>query len=399
MSEDQRAIAFLEAALGWDTLEAQGLDDFLIKDIWGIYEFLKTNQSYYFVGSRGAGKSTLVAQAVRLLGNNPQTLVCVLDGDAFRSVGEGAERETIRKFIKGSLEKIFEQIKLRAGYERIARISSVYAAVKEWADFHVARHHISTLVEGRKSGALETFVRSGLRVSFNAGPLGVSLLEAGPLRIGKIAVPLELTFNASAEADKPLFDFEQFRESLNAEIGAVEPVIESLVNEIAKLCKKQNINEIVVLCDDFHLLSVVSQVRIIHFLRRVIGQLKAQNISMILKIFSATNLSPYIKEVLGLRKELMVKRIDSSLENLEQKRQAVENLLVLILKRAGWSDDKIRRLFRREVIDLLLVLSGGHPRRFLEMSASLIKIGNVNNLYHDVMFAAAKVLNVSSHKC
>jgi hypothetical protein len=117
---------------------------------------------------------------------------------------------------------------------------------------------------------------------------------------------------------------------------------------------------------------------------------------VILKIFSATNISPYIKGVLGLaKKELEVRNIESSLENLEIKRQAIENLLVIILKKAKWSDDNIRRLFRREIIDHLLILSGGHPRRFLEMSAKLIDTteGNLSNLYQDTLLSAAKILS------
>lgn len=396
-NEDYAAVALLEVAVGAENLlKALGRDDFQIKDIWGIYDFLKTNQSYYFVGSRGSGKTTLVTQAVHLLGSKPRTILFTLSGNAVQSIGEGAESETIRKFITVFFGELLEQIEQQAGYKRIARISSVYAAIREWADFRIARRLLSRLTgERRTSGALEALVKSHLRLSFSAGPLGVSLLEAGPLKIGRVAIPLQLTFNATPEADRQLSDLERFRENLNAEIGSVESVIEPLVNEIANHCKKHNVDEIMVLCDDFHLLSVASQVRILHFLRRVVAQLEKQHsILMILKIFSATNLSPYIKGVLGLKRELMVKRIDSSLENLEQKRQAVENLLVLLLKRAGWSDDRIRRLFRREVIDLLLVLSGGHPRRFLEMAASLIKVtkGSAENLYHDVMFAAAKVL-------
>lgn len=394
-NEDQVAVAFLEAAFGWETLEAQGVDDFQIKDIWGIYDFLKTNQSYYFVGSRGAGKTVLVTQALRLLGNKPQTLLLSLSGNAAKAIGEGAENETIRKFMTDFFEKLLEQIELRTGYERIAKISSMYAAVRKWADFGVAKRLLSRLAGERKPGGnIEAWARSHLRLSFSAGPLGVSLLEAGPLRIGRVEVPLQLTFNATPDADEPLFNNELLRKNLDTEIGDVEKLIDSLINEIANHCKKQNVNEIVILCDDFHLLSIISQLRILHFLQHVVNQLKKRQISMVLKIFSATNLYPYITRGLGLKKELLVRRIDSSLDNLEQKRQAVENLLVLILKRAGWSDDKIRRLFRRELIDLLLILSGGHPRRFLEMTARFIEVTRKNgvNLYHNAMLAAAEVL-------
>jgi len=107
----QQAIADLEAALGWETLSAQGDDDFQIKDIWGIFAFLKTPQSYYFVGSRGAGKSAIVAQAIRSLSNDRQTLLCVLDGESFKSIGEGAENETIKKFITTLFSNLLDKIK------------------------------------------------------------------------------------------------------------------------------------------------------------------------------------------------------------------------------------------------------------------------------------------------
>lgn len=395
----QQAIANLEAALGWETIDAKGKDDFQIKDIWGIFPFLESSQSYYFVGSRGAGKSILVAQSIRLLRSNEQTMLCALDGTAFKSIGEGAENETVKKFITTFFTNLLEQIKERKNYKRIAFYSSTYAKFREWADFRESINYLNNLT-GKETknvaGSAITFAKSHLRLLMDVASIKFSLVDAGILQFGSIELtPIQLDFNATSEANE-VFQASEIRESLNNDIGFIEPALSPLVDKLAEHCKEQGIDRIVVLGDDFHFLSLVSQVRIIHFLRRVIGQLRPRGISVILKIFSATNISPYIKGVLGLaKKELEVRNIESSLENLEIKRQAIENLLVIILKKAKWSDDNIRRLFRREIIDHLLILSGGHPRRFLEMSAKLIDTteGNLSNLYQDTLLSAAKILS------
>ena len=396
----QQAIANLEAALGWETIDAKGKDDFQIKDIWGIFPFLESSQSYYFVGSRGAGKSILIAQSIRLLQNNAQTMLCALDGSSFKSIGEGAENETVKKFIVAFFENLLDQIKIRKNYKRIAFYSSTYAMYREWSDFRDSRTYLNDLL-GKESknlaGSALSFAKSHLRLLMDVASIKFSLVDSGIIKFGSIELtPIQLEFNASSGTNESTFQSNEIRESLNKDIGEIETSLSPLVIELAKHCKEQGIERIVVLGDDFHFLSLVSQVRIIHFLRRVIGQLRPNGISMVLKIFSATNLTPYIQGVLGLnKKELEVRNIEFSLENLEIKRQAIENLLVIILRNAKWSDESIRRLFRREIIDHLLILSGGHPRRFLEMSAKLIEIteGNLSNLYQDTMLSAAKILS------
>lgn len=402
----QQAVADLEAALGWETLSAQGDDDFQIKDIWGIFSFLKTSQSYYFVGSRGAGKSVIVTQAVRLLGGDKRTLLCVLDGESFKSIGEGAENETIKKFIVTLFSNLLDQIKRRKDekYAQIAKISSIYAKVSEWADFRHAFQYLNNLKgkDGKNSSITSTvtsFAKSHLRLLLDVASLKFSLADTGIIKFGSIELtPMQLEFDATSKTNENTFEIDDLKQNLNSEIGPVETIITPLIDEIAQHCHEQNIKRIMVLCDDFHFLSVASQVRIIHFLMRVVGQLrrKKPEITMVLKIFSATNLSPYIKGVLAIgKKELEIKLIGSSLDDLETKRQAIENLLVIILRKSKWSDHEFRRLFRREIIDLLLLLSGGHPRRFLEICAKLIETtkGNYSNLYQDVMFSSAKVLN------
>lgn len=395
-----QAIANLEAALGWETIDAKGKDDFQIKDIWGIFPFLESSQSYYFVGSRGAGKSILVAQSIRLLRSNEQTMLCALDGTAFKSIGEGAENETVKKFIVSFFTNLLEQLKERKNYKRIAFYSSTYAKIKQWSDFRESLNYLNKLT-GKETknvaGSAISFAKSHLRLLMDVASIKFSLVDAGIIQFGSIELtPIQLEFNATAQANETEFQANEVREKLNNDIGFIEPALSPLVDELAEHCKELGIDRLVVLGDDFHFLSLVSQVRIIHFLRRVIGQLRPRGISMVLKIFSATNLSPYIKGVLGLaKKELEVRNIESSLENLEIKRQAIENLLVIILRKAKWSDDNIRKLFRREIIDHLLILSGGHPRRFLEMSAKLIETteGNLSNLYQDTMLSGAKILN------
>jgi hypothetical protein len=399
-SDYKKAVANLEAAIGWESLASQEDFDFPIKDIWGIFPFLESPQNYYFVGSRGAGKSALVTQSVQLLENDKQVLLCALNGASFRSIGDSAHIETVKKFITGFFATLLDQIRIRKNYERIARISTTYAWVREWRDFREWREYLSSIIRQEtdsKSQIPALFGKSHLRLLIDVASIRFALLDAGPIQVGSFKLtPIKMSFDAPPDKRDLLFRSEEVRNSLNTEIGFIEPVLSSLVNELAQHCQNENINKIVILVDDFHFLSLASQVRIIHFLRRVIGQLRSKNITMILKIFSATNLTPYIRGVLGLaKKELEVRNIESSLENLEIKRQAIENLLVLILRKSDWADDDIRRLFRREIIDLILVLSGGHPRRFLEMSAVLIgnTQGNLGNLYDDVMFAAATILN------
>jgi hypothetical protein len=395
----QQAIANLEAALGWETINAKGKDDFQIKDIWGIFPFLETSQSYYFVGSRGSGKSILVAQSIRLLRSNDQTMLCALDGTSFKSIGECAENETVKKFIIAFFTNLLGQIKERKNYKQVAHISSIYAKYREWVDFRESLNYLNNLTGQETKNLTDTginFAKNHLRLLMNIASIKISLLDVGILQFGSIKLtPFQLEFKANDDAHE-IFQANEIRDGLNNDIGFIEPVLSPLVDILAKHCKEQNIDRIILLGDDFHFLSLVSQVRIIHFLRRVIGQLRPHGISMVLKIFSATNISPYIKGVLGLaKKELEVRNIESSLENLEIKRQAIENLLVIILKNAKWSDENIRRLFRREIIDHLLILSGGHPRRFLEMSAKLIEItkGNLSNLYQDTLLSAAKILS------
>lgn len=399
MTDYSKAIASLVAARGYETLEVKDADDFQIKDTWGIFPFLTSRQNYYFVGSRGAGKSLLVAQTEKLLRSQPSVLICFLDGASYRSIGQDAEGETFKKFLNGFFINILERVKERKNYRRIAKISSIYAGIREWADFRVPLRYIGSLTGQRVtlSEEVTSYVKSHLRLSLDIASVKISLLEMGVVRLGNIELrPLQIDLSATNDLEVAMFQPEQIREEMNKNIGAAEAILSPLVNRIRDFCLQEKFDTIFVLGDDFHFLTPISQVRIIHFLRRIGAQLRPYNISVVVKLFSATNLSPYIKKVLGLSdKEMEIKNIESSLENLEIKRQAIENLLLVVLRHAGWSDDEIRRLFRREVIDLLLILSGGHPRRFLETSAKLIEItqGNLTNLYQDILLSASLVLN------
>lgn len=307
----------------------------------------------------------------------------------------------LRSFWSVFFTDILESIKERKNYRRIAKISSVYAGIREWSDFRVPHRHIASLA-GRRVALTEeviSYAKSHLRLSLDIASVRISLLEMGVVRLGNVELrPLQIDLSATNNLQVNMFEPKQIREEMDKNIGAVEGVLSPLVDKIRDLCLQENIDTIFVVGDDFHSLTPISQLRIIHFLHRISSQLlepENERVSVVVKLFSATNLYPYIKYALGLGRDIETKNIESSLENLEIKRQAIENLLLVILRRAKWSDDEIRRLFRREVIDLLLILSGGHPRRFLETSAKLVEItqGNLTNLYHDILLSASLVLN------
>lgn len=398
----QKTVANLEAMLGWEDLASQDVD-FVVRDIWGIFRFLCNLHSYLFVGGRGAGKTTLASQAVNLCRSGEyarERVVVAMNCASVSSVGEKAEAATIQKFIALFFEKLLAELRLRkqAEYQKLRRISSTYALWRKWQDFRslerqverFSRRDISTL---RK--LTNIIAQSRLRLSIDVASFRFSLLDAGPLRVGSVDVsPLTLTF--AREGSGSFLDVGQLTANLDDEMGDIEAVLIPLMRNLIPHLLSNNVKRIFVILDDFHFLPVPSQVRIIHFLRRVVAQLEGQGISMVFKIFSATNLTPYIRGVLGLlNKEIAIRNIESSLENLEDRRIAITSLLKAILRKTGWEDSMVRHIFTQRVINWLLVFSGGHPRRFLEMCTKYIEItaGEPSLFYDEVTLAAASVLS------
>lgn len=206
MTDNQQAIAELDAARGWETIAAKERDDFQIKDIWGIFAFLTSAQNYYFVGSRGAGKSILVEQSIRLMRNDPNLILSVMDGITLKAIGESAESETVKKFIVAFFGNILGRIKRRTNYDKIAYYSTTYAMYRKWADFRDLYQHMKTLT-GRETtslaGAVASFAKSHLRLLLDVASIKFTLVDLPIIKFGSVELkPIQLEFSPTSETSE-----------------------------------------------------------------------------------------------------------------------------------------------------------------------------------------------------
>lgn len=415
-SNDKDAVDLIKASLGQNASSTEDSINFEIIDIWNVSGGLTSPkntkpQNYYFVGSRGSGKSSLITRALQLINqenkkSKTQTLPAVLSSSGFLAIGEDIHEQSIKNFIELLFEEILEQMKTRKPYEKISRWSSVYASIKERSEFGRLEKVLGDLTENKEQNLTaekeeNTYSSSRLRLMADIANINFSLLQAGNINIGNISFkPIKLTFEKEQEQNIIVTEDEKatIQNKLNERTGILDNDISKILSEVASVCERESINTIIIYIDDLHFVPVLLQLQIIHTLRRITGELQKYDITFAYKIFSATNLSPYIREILGLSsKDLQIQNIESSLDGLEQKRRAIENLLTSLLKgKLGWSENKYGTLFRREITELILVLAGGHPRKFLETCAKVIDLSQGRadrNLHNIIMLSAAEVIH------
>lgn len=412
----EQAASLIEASLGWNADSHQSNIDFKIIDIWNVSDRLTypkdiEPQNYYFIGSRGSGKSSLITHAVQLINsqnqNSPQqTLPMVIPSSSFIAIGDRVHEQTIKNFILAFFNVFLLQLKEYKQYKDVAYWSSIYATYKEWSDFGDLEKELSELRKKNNVTPTPTqpsnlFSSNHLRFTADIAEISFSAIQAGALNIGNVTFnPIKLGIEKTQE-NTLAFSGNQISEikgALNSKLGLLDQEITSILGKFIEPCQSESIDKILVYIDDLHFVPALLQLQILHTLKRIAGELRKSNIVLAYKMFSSTNLSPYFGEVLGLTsKDLQVMNIESSLDGLEQKRQAIENLLSSLLKgKLGWTETEYRSLFNRGVVELILVLAGGHPRKFLEICSSLItkSQGVTNqNLYNVIMLSAAEITN------
>jgi hypothetical protein len=403
-------VSVLNSSLGWSPMSPHAKIDFTISDIWNISPFLTSQQNIYFVGSRGAGKSTIISKAVQIVdeGNQKSTkkvIHCVINPSSFMSLNTQEYDKFVNQLLFNLFELLESQLKVLKGYPRLARVTSIGVAIRELFEFRKWNHQLQSFGfsdDGKppEPNVLNIQSKSRKNLSTGLGKLDFSLLNAGKFQIGGLSLtPIQIGFEANKEQSIE-YEANTLRTEITKSIANLDKVINLLIRELARHCKRTGVEKIIVLVDDLHLLPLSLQARALFILNRITLQISSRGIPTMIKIFSATDLSADVKNALGFtRKDMDVRNIESSLIGVESKRRAIENLLVRLLQGfLEMPDSDFRKLFPREVLDLVLVLSGGHPRRFLEICATMLEKseGSRNdNLYRTIMLAAADVVNES----
>ena len=384
--------------------------DFTISDIWNISPFLTSQQNIYFVGSRGAGKSTIISKAMQIIDEENQksarkTVYCVINPSSFISLNTLEYEKFVNQLLHNLFELLETQLKIMKGYPRLAFITSIGAAVREMVEFGDWNKNLQTFETNRaniksEQNVLDVQSKSRKSLSSGLGKLDFSLLTAGKFQLGGVSLtPIQIGFESSKEQTVE-YDTNLLRKEINKTVENLDQTTTSLIKELVRHCRREKIEKIIILIDDLHLLPLSLQAKTLFLLHRITLQVSSHRIPTMIKLFSATDLSTDVKNALGFtRKDMDVRNIESSLVGIENKRRAIENLLVRLLQGyLGMPDIEFRNLFPREVLDLILILSGGHPRRFLEICAAMLeKTEGVRNenLYRTIMLAAADVINES----
>ena len=100
---------------------------------------------------------------------------------------------------------------------------------------------------------------------------------------------------------------------------------------------------------------------------------------------------------ISTEKEILLHNIEASLERIDGKRRAMENLLIRVLTSdKEFAEAEVHELFPREIIDSIVVLSGGHPRRFLEICSKVLEKSEGiqdEHLFNKIMLSSAEVRN------
>jgi hypothetical protein len=177
---------------------------------------------------------------------------------------------------------------------------------------------------------------------------------------------------------------------------AIDVFFAKFISEI----KKANLGKVVVLVDDLHLIQPDVQIDLVRSLLYISAEIRKLGIKTSVKLFSAMNFYTDISHTLKLtEKELQLKNIEASLVNMSTKRRAFENLSSIILSSNDkFSESEINEMLPREVIDQILVLSGGHPRRFLQMASRFLdrtKGISSDNLFDSLLISSAEVVSNS----
>lgn len=406
------AISALEAAFGRDTIAPQARLDLQISDIWNVYERITSAQDYYFVGSRGAGKTTIISKAIAVIQDEnllrvKRTLPYVVTCSTFLTPNKVVSGDTLKHILYHFFGSLIGQLKPLLNLERVAKISVIAAKTFEWLNDRDWNRKLDSLLKGQQEQSVpEDMARTSrvrLKLLSDVGTLRLSVLEAGIVTLGSVSfTPIKVGVEHEREKNETPFRSGRLTASTSDQRGEVDqqlaPMLNNLIRKIGKECKQAEVEKIIVFVDDLQFLPLPMQVEVVRTLRYIAGQLKSRGVIMALKLFSATDLAPDIADSLRLsRKELQPKNIESSLENIDAKRRALETLLVRILQVGlGFTERELQQLFPREVVDQILVLSGGHPRRFLQICSIVLDKTQGrfdDNLYNVIMLSAAETIN------
>lgn len=404
------AVAALEEGMARQNIPTMAEIDLYINDVWNITERVQNLQNYYFVGSRGSGKTTIISKAKLAIqsGNDSKAqklLPCSISCSALIS-DENGEFDKLSLFLFNLFSTLVQEIDpyLKDDYEKIRKISAIASFVikltnkKNWNKVLDGLIASNAQENGENHNQLLTS-RNRLKLLTDIGSIRVSLFQAGVLSIGNLSfTPIELSFEHTQE--KSQSTEVQTTKQIDESDKEFTKKINIIVRKFARECQKGNVNRVHIFVDDLQFLTLPMQIKVIDNLRLLAKKMEGNDIQFVLKLFSAVDLSRDILDSLNLSEgELQAKNIESSLESIDARKRSLEGLLIRILQ-VGKSipEDEVQKWFPNTIIEQILILSGGHPRRFLKIASFFLERQLLNSggtTFDILMESAAEALNDS----
>lgn len=414
MTEDWKKIeAYLQGAYDFQKIPPIKERDIKIIDVWNSDEVGLNDQNYFFIGSRGSGKTTLLETSIQKIEEDNldlkknATLYCkIRSQDIFKSIEREYTERDLGRFIRILLKGIYESFdtivdeKIKSGYfERIFSPPKFYRTLKKLE---------ATLSD--KSSVKSKIIRSiRSKIAEEFGSASFSIMDTGFVSFGKIEFsPLSITYKPKKKSDdkhhehpdkEKKTDDKEYPPKKSIEEELDEKIVQCLGIIEAK-AKKSSIKKCFIFIDDFQFLPLHFQINFIQILLFISQHLTRNGIVTAFKIFSSHDTTTDIAAVLSTgEKELTPRHLEATLEVIDVKRRALESLLIRVLcAEDRFKESEVQNFFTREIIDAFVILSGGHPRRFLQIASRFMNLSKGvknENVHNFLMLSAVEVIHSS----
>ena len=287
-SDVKKVISKLEEARGKEKMSSQ-FDDTDLIDIWNADERIFNKQNYYFVGSRGSGKTTLIDKGCASIQNTNQrqltrVITCVLRCSSRPRSSE----ETVPRIhdIRDFLAELFNDI--RAGFNQFThrKAFSKWLNNYEW-NFIIngLRPKVGTPNEINES----EISRFRLKLMSDIGSFDFSVLDVGSIiNVGKFQFkPIRISYEQETDYNKSSDEIS--KKSSTTTDRQVQGTINRLIRKTVSEIHRTDVEQIIVYVDDMHFLSLDLQTEIVDALLNLSRELGQRNTTFSIKIFSGTD--------------------------------------------------------------------------------------------------------------
>ncbi|MCK5056370.1 MAG: hypothetical protein KAT34_06935 [Candidatus Aminicenantes bacterium] len=414
MSEEWKKMeAFLQGAFDFEKIPSVKKRDLKVIDVWNATDLCLNNQNNIFIGGRGSGKSTLINISIQKIKEDNMELMgdaslycSIRSQDIFKSIDREFTENDLGRFIRllfkgifGSFDS-FKKEKVKMGYvsKLIANLKFKKIIKKLDLSFTSGTSIKSKIIRSIRS-----------KIAEEVGSVSFSLVDSALVSFGKITfAPLAISYKSIKKRKNDFNEQNDLTKDKDSNLDLSKKSSDQeldenmllLLNIISKKAQRNFIKKCVIFVDDFHFLPLYFQINFIALLLYISQLLTKNGIITAFKVFSSHDTSTDITAVLGYHeKEFTTCHLEATLKNIDVKRRALESLLIRVLCAENrFKESDVQNYFTRETIDSLVIFSGGHPRRFLQMASRFMNKsrGERNqNVHHFLMLSAAEVINKS----